>query len=140
MRDLGKELRQDKKSVHDHYSASLMSNAKWRRLFSSLEVAGRDIEHMIVKFVGVDDGKLIRRFSLHPSDPFVATSEFGPVPLVGIEWIEFPKVAVLPRSDNVPSKLVPQDLDAIHTAIAATGKQFQIEMTERGLRIIAHIR
>jgi hypothetical protein len=64
----------------------------------------------------------------------------GVLPLIAIEWIEFPWVAIFPRSNNLPAEKIPQDLEAIRAGIEATGKKYRIEDTERGFRVIGHIR
>lgn len=129
-----------KKEVTQSYSASLMSNTKWRTLFEALEASDVDIKGITVKFVG--DGKEWSPVfpGLYPPHAYVDLWPLNVYPLVEIEWIEFRRIVVKKRSNNVPPALVPQDVDAIRAAIDATGKRFPIEVTEQGLRIIGHLK
>lgn len=89
---LDKELQRDRKTARRSFSASLMSNTKWRSLLAAIDGARIDVGRMVVKFIDVDEEKAITAFHLHPPHAFVDTAEFGPIPLVSIEWLEFPKV------------------------------------------------
>ena len=61
-------------------------------------------------------------------------------PLVEIERIEFRRIVVKERPNNLAAERVPQDIDAMLAAIEATGKLFPIETTEQGVRIIGHVK
>lgn len=58
---LSDELARDGLEARRNYSASLMSNAKWRALLQSVKHADVETRQIIVKFVSIDDEKLIRR-------------------------------------------------------------------------------
>ena len=129
-------------------SASLMSDTKWRKMFAALDRPDLELGQAIVKFISSKREHRIstpRRSSLHPPWAFIDTSEFGPFALRCIEWIEFPSVAeyeyptTRTHSGRVPPKLVTQDIAKIRAILTSLG-HFPIEQTERGLRIIGHVR
>ncbi len=129
------ELKRERRRVKHYTSASFMSDTKWRVLFQAIADAQVEIRQIIVKFVGADDEKLIQGVSLHPPLPFVDTIEFGPIPLVSIEWLEFPKLAKLPRAQGQAVRFQ-QDSRAIRAAIEATGKHYELE--ERSARVTGY--
>ena len=120
-----------------HASASLMSNTKWRALFQAVWEAKVEIRQIIVKFMDVNDPKTIRGVSIQAPFPFVDTIEFGPVSLVSIEWLEFPKVAIFPRAHRA-AVTFQQDIGKVRAAIEATGKRYPLEEHASGLRVIGH--
>jgi len=129
-----------RKEVARNYSTSLMSNTKWRTLFKALEASDVDIKGIAVKFVG-DSHECSPVFpGLYPPHAYVDLWPLNVHPLVEIEWIEFRRIVVKTRPNNVPPALLPQDVDAIRTVIEATGKRFPIEVTEQGLRIVGHLK
>lgn len=119
--DLSTELRRDKRAAQ-RFSSSLMSNTKWRALFGALNKADIDIGPMNVKFTEISGVKTIKHLSLQTPYAFADCSEFGPFPLVGIEWLEF------------------HDVAPIRAMLQATGKHFPLEETPTGLRVIGHRR
>ncbi|WP_137930240.1 DUF6678 family protein [Mesorhizobium comanense] len=129
-----------KKEATQNYAASLMSNTKWRTLFEALESSGVDVKGIAVKFVG-DDKEWSPVFpDLYPPRSYVDLWPLNVYPLVEIEWIEFRRVVVVARPDNVPPALLSQDVDAIHAVLDATGKRFPIEVTDQGLRVVGHLK
>jgi hypothetical protein len=135
---LDDELNHDRRAARRNYRASLMSNAKWRVFLEALHGAELDIRQVAVKFVDVDDEKFMGL--PRPRSPAFAFSlEFGPFPFVGIEWLELPRVALLPRG-NVPPRQHSQDIAAIRRVLEATGKQFPLADSPTGLRIVGHLR
>ena len=98
-----------------------MSNTKWRIVFQVLRDAG--VRHVIVKFADAADTVSMLVPNLRTPHAFVDSAEFGPLPLVGIEWVE-----------------VASDATPILAALEATGKQFPVETTATGLRIVGHTR
>jgi hypothetical protein len=136
---LDDDLNHDRRAARRNYQASLMSNAKWRAFLEALHGAKLDIQQVVVKFVDVDDEKLM--WLPRPRTPTFAFSlEFGPFPFVGVEWLEFPRIALLPRGNNVPPRQHSQDLAAIRRALDATGKRFPLQDTPTGLRVVGHVR
>lgn len=77
---------------------------------------------------------------LHAPHGSVDSFEFGPFPLITIEWIEVPAVAIFPRVDGVAAARQSQDIDAVDTALTTLGRQLPIVRTPEGLRIIGHLR
>ncbi|RWP85438.1 MAG: hypothetical protein EOR12_25610 [Mesorhizobium sp.] len=129
-----------KKEVAQNYSTSLMSNTKWRTLFKALGTSGIDIKGIAVKFVGESQEWSPVFPILYPPHAYVDLWPLNVCPLVEIEWIEFRRIVVEKRPNNVPPALLPQDVDAIRAVIDATGKRFPIEVTEQGLRIVGHLK
>ncbi|MGK9169809.1 hypothetical protein KXR53_26080 [Inquilinus limosus] len=72
------------------FSVALMSDSKWRKLLAAVRDGRDDINHVMVKFIDVDEPRRMR-FPLSLSCPraYADTIEFGPVELRAIEWIEF---------------------------------------------------
>ena len=129
------------------FRTALMSDTKWRKMFSALDRPELQLRQAIVKFVDNPDERIIsmpKASALHPPKPFIDTSEFGPVSLREIEWIEFPAQAVYANpspssTGRVPPHIVQQDIAKVETILAAVGK-FRLEHNGRGLRIIGHVR
>lgn len=72
------------------FSGALMSDTKWRKAFRALADADLGICEMLVKFIDVDQPKLMRfPPSLACPLPYMDTIEFGPTALRSIEWLEF---------------------------------------------------
>lgn len=138
--DINALLLSAKKEVAQNYSTSLMSNTKWRTLFKALGTSGIDIKGIAVKFVGESQEWSPVFPILYPPHAYVDLWPLNVCPLVEIEWIEFRRIVVEKRPNNVPPALLPQDVDAIRAVIDATGKRFPIEVTEQGLRIVGHLK
>lgn len=130
-----------KKEVARNYTASLMSNSKWRALFEALDAIEDEVKGVAVKFVGCDALEYPPVFpGLYPPHAFVDLWPLNIYPLVEIEWIEFRRTVKFKRSNNVPDRLVTQDIDLIRATIEATGKLYPIEETELGFRVIGHVK
>lgn len=138
--NLSDELKRDRRAALRLYSASLMSNTKWRAVFSTLEDERLAIRQLVAKFVDVVEAKPMGLPLLHGPDASVDSFEFGPLPLVGIEWIEVPAVAIFPRGNGNPAERYTQDIRRVRSALVAVGKCLPIYDTETGLRIIGHVR
>lgn len=134
--DMKYALERDRRTVRGEYTASVMSSTKWRILIKAIDES--EIGQMIIKFIYSDREFTIGGFDLRVPYQYVDVAS-GPTPLVSIEWIEFPRMAIFPRSNNVPAEQVPQDLEAIRATIDATGKRYRLEDTERGFRVIGHV-
>jgi hypothetical protein len=72
------------------FASALMSDSKWRKLFTAVRDKCDFLDRMIVKFIDVDEPKQMR----FPPDlqcprAYMDTIEFGPVALRSIEWVEF---------------------------------------------------
>lgn len=128
------------KFAAENYAASLMSNTKWRALFGALEEAGIDAA-CSVKFIGDEkEFEIAVHPGLYPPHAYVDLWPLNVYPLVEIEWIEFRRVVRYRRDNNLTTKLVPQDIDAIRAAIESTGKRFPLEASEDAIRIVGHVR
>lgn len=124
------------------FSHALMSDTKWRRLFTVLDEADVEVRRTIVKFIDVEVPKpmaLPRRAWLHPPHPFIDTPEFGPIELRAIEWLDMPAVARLPRGRNLPDREIPQDIDGAAAVLTAHGR-FPLERGADGLRVVGYQR
>jgi hypothetical protein len=134
--DMKYELERDRKTARRKYSASIMSSTKWRILIKA--VVESSFRQMIIKFIDDEREYTAGGFNLHVPYQYVDVVS-GPRPLISIEWIEFPRIAILRLSDNSPAEQIPQDLDLVKAAISATGKRYTLEETERGFRVIGHV-
>jgi hypothetical protein len=119
-------------------AASLMSNAKWRKLIRIL----LDIPSIDRYFVKLVRGptEYLGKGRLDGWPPYAyADTSFGPLQLSEIEWIEFPGVITRSMSPSPRRMGAIQDLDALQQALASAG-QFPVVTTDRGLRIFGHVR
>jgi hypothetical protein len=120
-------------------SASLMSDAKWRKLLSVLK-AIPSIDHYFLKSIRSDVEMPGHGFlSGYAPHAFMDTFSFGPIYLREIEWIEFPEIVSNRAYGSTPPGGHRQDLGALRRALHATG-DFPLEETPRGLRVIGHVR
>ena len=81
------------------YSASFMSNSKWRRLFLALAEPELNIRSLRWKFVGretVATGAAPDAECL--GDSYVTRTSFAAFPYKEIEWVEIPGLPELPAS------------------------------------------
>jgi len=117
-----------------------MSSTKWRELFAVLRRPELDIQQVVFKFVGNARETAMGLPWLDAPHDYVDSMKRGPFPLVSIEWMEIRDEAIFPRSDNVPARRAAQDIDAVRSAIKATGKLFPLEDAAKLLRIIGHVR
>ncbi|MBP0443156.1 hypothetical protein J8J14_00055 [Roseomonas sp. SSH11] len=84
------DLAADGRRARRLFSAALMSDTKWRRLFEAVQSGRGDLKRMTVKFINMDEPRPMRfPPSLEVPRPYVDTIEFGPIALRSIEWIEF---------------------------------------------------
>jgi hypothetical protein len=116
-----------------------MSSSKWRELFAVLRLPELDVQQVVFKFVGKARETAMALPWLDAPHNYVDSLRLGPFPLVSIEWMEIRAEAVFLRSNNVPARRCAQDIDAIRTAVMATGKLFPLEDTGGGLRITGHV-
>jgi hypothetical protein len=140
-----------RKKIARLFTTSLMSNSKWRKTFSMIgpRNANLRLEQAAVKFIDVDTERAVTAFNgdwLLRQTPwaYIDLWEFGPVALNSIEWFEFLSEAVVERAAPSGTGRLPpirraQDIDAAEAVINKLGK-YPLERTERGLRIIGHIR
>lgn len=140
-RNMSVELETGRKTARREFSTSLMSNAKWRAFFSALHAVDPPILQLAVKLTGNEQEELTRLPQLYPPHPFVSFVELGgPIPLIELEWVEVPNIAVFARFNSLPSERLEQDNDAVRSAVERTGKLYRMEQTATGLRVIGHLR
>ncbi|NGM51846.1 hypothetical protein G5B46_19730 [Caulobacter sp. 602-2] len=135
--DLVEDLHRERRLAHHVFAGSLMSNAKWRAALDALAASGLDIRQVRLKFADRDEPVSMGRPWTAAADGFLDSVEFGPFPIIGIEWLEIPGVAVIP---GAPARRHLHDLDAVRAALAATGKQLPIEEAPDALRLVGHVR
>lgn len=137
VRDLKKELEQARKLARQEFSSTLMSDTKWRKLFIALDQSDIQIQQILVKFIDLDDVRIMRMpktHSLHPPRAWIDTIEFGPVELRAIEWLKIPEFAAFLRPNKVPSRKEKQDIVEAQAIIMKLGL-YPIEETDDGLLI-----
>jgi hypothetical protein len=134
------ELERERRAIHAHTRASLMSDTKWRRLLAALDDPDLDLRQCVIKFVGDPVERTIgKSFGLHPPRPWVDSFAFGPIPLRSIEWLLFPRVALYDRGDpSFPKRRVNQTVERAADVIAQLGR-YPFELSERGLLITGHL-
>jgi len=134
------ELRREDKVVRANTRASLMSDAKWRKLLTALDRPELELRQCIVKFVGISEEQPISRpTGLYPPHPWVDTFQFGPIPLRSIEWLLFPRVAELKDGDRtIPSRHIAQDVGAAARIVDSLGR-YPVELSDRGLLITGYL-
>ena len=106
--------------VSRSYSASFMSNSKWRRFFLAMAEASPNINNFRWKFVGREepatgaapDAKCL-------GERYVTRTSFAAFPYKEIEWIEVPGLLELPA------------------AVAAIGK-FETSTSPSGVRLYGY--
>lgn len=126
------------RALRNTYSSSLMSDTKWRKLFSALKGLP-SIDHYFLKRIrDEEEGAGYGRFDPWPPHAFIDTASFGPLYLSEIEWIEFPNIVPKRKYGPTPPGGHHQDLQGLRLALDSIGK-FPIEETLRGLRIIGHV-
>jgi hypothetical protein len=135
---LRNELNRDRRAARRNFRASLMSNAKWWTLLEVVRAAELDIQQVVIKFVDIEDEKLMW-LPIPRTRDFADSLELGPFPFVDIEWFEFPHVALLSRGKDVPPRKHRQDVAAIRSALEATGKRFPLTDSPTGLRVLGHV-
>ena len=137
---LNDELASARRRAGRDHAGSVMSNTKWHLVFDLLANPEVAIQQIIVKFVGIEgEQRTTVPWNYGPRE-FIYSREYGPYPIVALEWIEVPIEAMLPGVDGIPAKRIAQDVGRVRASIAMTGKQFVLEETERGLRIIGHLK
>ena len=138
--DLSYELQRARSDALRFGSSLGMSNTKWRAVLKILGSRSLSIRQIMIKFIDVADTKVMGLPWLDAPHAFADSLEFGPFPLVSIEWIEIPAIAVFPRSNHVPAEKVTQDIEAVERALIALGKGLPLKVAESGLQIIGHVR
>ena len=121
--------------IGQSFSASFMSNSKWRRLFLALAAPELGVNQLVWKFVG-------RELPVRGAAPdaeclgetIIRDASFAPFPYKEIEWIEIPRSNIRPCDESVPFKHRPQDPETAQRMLAALG-QFEMALLPEGLRV-----
>jgi len=130
------ELERISRVARREFSCALISDTKWRKLFLGLSKARESESQMLIQFLEVADVSVMHiptENALWCPRPYIDTIEFGPVELRAIEWLEVPRVASWPRSNNLPPRQILQDLDKFRVALRGLG-HFPLIETPEGMR------
>lgn len=122
------------------FSASFMSNAKWRKLFSVINNGSLPISWCTWRMVGDKhpvEGKLPVLTRLSDSHVGDCGALNGPFPFKAIEWLLLPHKFGYRSYDNAPMKYITQDLKEIAQTIDSIGK-CEYELTQDGLKIYGY--
>ncbi len=125
---------------------SALSDTKWRKIFTALDVPGLQLNLMKVKFLNSDAERVMhvpKTPWLQTPRAFIDSLEFGPFPLRDIEWIEFPETSQQPNpsptgTGRVPSTSMRQDVEKAEAILRTLGK-FPMARTPDGLRIYGYL-
>ena len=132
---IGEHIR---KVIKKRFSASYMSDAKWRKLF--LALAPLELKQAYWKFVDLDD---------EFSDRFVEADDImeeyvgdcgiagGPFAYQRIEWIEIPAIGRHPIYKTIPHMEFEQNIQEVKNKLDEIGL-FEVHQTERGIRVYAY--
>jgi hypothetical protein len=134
--DLKKHEETIDRLISHSYRSSYMSNTKWEKLFSALDVENLTLNQVLLKRVGKDE----------PYKTYMPKKE----DLEGIwvsegkndcnyfykeiEWIELLNTA---KPSNIPIQYYKQSIEEAHKIIITLG-QFETEITSTGLRIYGY--
>jgi hypothetical protein len=136
------DLKRLSRFTRQRFSHALMSDTKWRKLFTAVNDSAWQASLVVVKFVGSDNAepKYMRwpgPNSFWPPSEWIDTVEFGPIELRSIEWLMIPAAVVARRLAELAKPGALQDLAAIESALKRVG-QFPLETTPDGLKIIGY--
>ena len=115
-----------------------MSNSKWRKFFTVLDVETLHITQAVWKFI--DSETEVRGWFAKPDElmeKYVGDYGLGPFAFKHIEWIEIPKKGIPAGYEQVPFAHWDQDIVEAERLLRSAG-QFEIEHTDSGLRIYGH--
>lgn len=130
------ELERIARFAKREFSCALMSDTKWRKLFLGFATVRTSESQMRIQFLdvpGVREMRIPTEGALQCPFPYIDTSEFGPVELRAIEWLDLPYVASWPRGNNLPPRQVVQDLEKFRAALSGLGHFPLVEM-QHGIR------
>ena len=127
-----------KKIIKRKFSVSYMSNAKWRKVFIALDPL--KLKQAYWKFVDIEEE--FRDIFVEEDDlmeKFIGDCGLagGPFAYRRIEWVEVPAIGINPQYENIPYMNFKQDIIKVENILKSLGK-FEIEKTERGIRIYGH--
>lgn len=122
-----------------HFTASLMSDAKWRKFFNTTAQFSDRVFRAQWKLI--DEAKPLEGGLPRPEDIWESEVDGclgGPIAYRQIEWIELPREVPSRHYSNAPIARKLQDLDSLRVALGAA--QFPLTETNDGLRISGYHR
>jgi len=121
--------------IKKRFTASFMSNAKWRKLFIAIDRPELNLNQAVWKFI---DSDIEIRGSLTKSDElmeeYVGDYGLGPFAYKHIEWLELPRKGIPHGFEKIPFKHWEQDIEGAITILKSIG-QFELENTDAGVKI-----
>jgi hypothetical protein len=117
------------------FSASYMSDAKWRKAFGAIAGAGLHLDQAEWKFIESErlfDWGVPRLSDLLPTR--LADGRFQPVEYKWIEWIRFPRAW---RPIAKVADTITQDIEGLKQVLEAAGKFHYVE-DEQGLTLFGY--
>ena len=134
--DMKSETKYSPDKALKRFTASFMSNAKWRAFFKTVAAANLNLKRSEWKIVG-DDHVEIHSMPLERdlNDTRFNCGAFQPFEYKYIEWIFIPrKYKPYPKVGLV----VEQDIDGLVVALQRSGRKFPFEVEERGFTIYGY--
>jgi hypothetical protein len=125
---------------HKH-SRSFMSDAKWRKLFSVVNVENIEVNCCDWKLVSEElpiKGYLPSSRALGESFVGDCGALNGPFDYKEIEWLMIPRRITWRAYKDAPESSRENNIQAILELISSTGSTFEIESTEEGLRVYGY--
>ncbi|MCW8887324.1 MAG: hypothetical protein OQK12_19035 [Motiliproteus sp.] len=117
-----------------------MSNSKWRKLFTAINVDSVPINQCSWKLVTEDkslDGHLPNARYLSEDHVGDCGALSGPFLFQEIEWVLLPRVVSFQRYEHAPIEHLNQNIEALKTLIDETGN-FEYEISIDGLKIYGY--
>jgi hypothetical protein len=128
----------ERRIITERYSASLMSNAKWRKCLLTLNDPDLLVRQVILKFVDADaERRMALPSATSIADQFILDSDVGPFSYRAIEWLEIPSDEIPRGYEQIPGARRAQGIEPARRALEALGR-IAIEETDRGIRIVGH--
>jgi uncharacterized protein DUF6678 len=122
------------------YSASFMSNAKWRKLFSVINSKTLELNCCTWKFVDETEpvsGWLPDYHQLGESYVGDCGALNGPFEFRAIEWISIPAKHGYRQYENAPMSYTNQSLNEVKKKIDSVGS-YEYEITEEDIKIYGY--
>ncbi|WMS88739.1 DUF6678 family protein [Pleionea litopenaei] len=134
--DLKEHERRIDKLIANRFSASFMSNSKWERFFTALDVDMINIRAMLLKRVGRIDPHVTYMPKKEDLEKIWVSEGYNDCSYFykEIEWLELINVY---KPSNIPSQYVYQNIDDAESIINKIGK-FEVERTPGGLRVYGY--
>jgi hypothetical protein len=132
----------DRAIAKRRFTASFMSDSKWRRLFTILARPDLGIRQALWKFVDLETPL---RFGLPDTEDLAGKlsrsgwffEPGGESPFKRIEWVEITRLDIPYGWEKIPHKHRQQNVDTAVALLEEAG-QFELESTELGVRIYGY--